>query len=263
MGVGGFLKNAIKGAKGAQKIEAPKVIIPGDINRVKEAIRQSHGEYGAKRVERAADEIPNLEKLYQEEALRSAFGGDNAKALMTMNPKDFEKYATPIPKSADEPMQYRGYGSQYLNDKMKDMSLSEYIDNLVGVKGGFADVPFLLINKEEQGLPLVPFISGHEGRHRNRAMAKKGVDKGLIELLPRAELREPFPRRSQEEYIEALKKELEMTDNMVEPQIYQESGTDSFLDNLNKTDSKIRRPAIKLPDIYAKGGLTNTRKKYA
>jgi hypothetical protein len=254
---GGAIHMQVGGLSKLAKIlkkDAPNIIIPSDISRVKEAVRQSKGDFGARRVERAADEIPNLEKLYKEEALKQAFTGDNAKALMTMNPKDFEKYATPIPKSADEPMQYRGYGSQYLNDKMKGMSLSEYIDNLAGVKGGFADVPFLLINKEEQGLPLVPFISGHEGRHRNRAMAKKGVEQGLVELLPRSELREPFTRRSQEEYIEALKKELEMTNNMVEPQIYQQSGTDSFLDNLNKTDSKVRRPAIKLPDIYAKGG---------
>jgi hypothetical protein len=218
------------------KKDAPNIIIPSDISRVKEAVRQSKGDFGARRVERAADEIPNLDKLYKEEALKQAFTGDNAKALMTMNPKDFERYATPIPKSAEMPMQYR-------------------VNDLMRVKGGFDDVPFFLINKEEQGLPLIPFISGHEGRHRNRAMAKKGVEQGLVELLPRAELREPLPRRSQEEYIEALKKELEMTGNMVEPQIYQQSGTDSFLDNLNKTDSKVRRPAIKLPDIYAKGGI--------
>jgi hypothetical protein len=47
-------------------------------------------------------------------------------------------------------------------------------------------------------------------------------------------LREPFPRRSQEEYIEALRRELEMTNQMIVPEG--------------------NRPAIRLPDIYAKGG---------
>jgi hypothetical protein len=66
-------------------------------------------------------------------------------------------------------------------------------------------------------------------------------------LLPRSELREPFPRRDQEEYIEALRKELGMTDNLVLPQKYNEA-TDSLF------DKQIQRPAIKLPDIYAEGG---------
>jgi len=57
-------------------------------------------------------------------------------------------------------------------------------------------------------------------------------------------LREPFPRRSQEEYIEALRKELEMTGNKVSPERY------SDLDS----DKLIVRPDVDLPDIYAKGG---------
>ena len=259
MGVGGFLKKAIKGAKEIQKVEAPKIIVPGDINRVKEVIRQKKGNYGAQRVERAADEIPNLEKLYQEEALKEAFGGDNAKALMTMNPKDFEKYAAPIPKSSEAPMEYRGYGSQFHDPSMSEMTLEEYLATLKNIEGGFADVPYLGIGKDGDA----PYIAYHEGRHRNRALAKQGQESNLIQLFPRVELREDFPRYTQEEYIEALKKELEKHKNMVEPQIYQESGTDSFLDNLNQTDSKIKRPAIKLPDIYAKGGLSKMRKKYA
>jgi hypothetical protein len=51
-------------------------------------------------------------------------------------------------------------------------------------------------------------------------------------------LREPFPRRSQEEYIEALRKELEMTDNMVLPE-------------------GLERAPIKLPDVYAAGGTVH------
>ena len=48
------------------KKDAPNIIIPSDISRVKEAVRQSKGDFGARRVERAADEIPNLEKLYKD-----------------------------------------------------------------------------------------------------------------------------------------------------------------------------------------------------
>jgi hypothetical protein len=107
------------------------------------------------------------------------------------------------------------------------------------LRGGFTDLPFLDINKQEYGLPLMPFISGHEGRHRSRALAASGQPTSLVRLMPRAELREPFPRRTQEEYIEALRRELEMTDNMVIPQ----AG-----DNLPP------RPAILLPEPYAEGG---------
>lgn len=60
---------------------------------VLQEIRKSKGEYGAKRVQRAADKIPGLENMYSKEGLLRAFGGDNAKALMVMDPADFEKYA--------------------------------------------------------------------------------------------------------------------------------------------------------------------------
>ena len=58
-------------------------------------------------------------------------------------------------------------------------------------------------------------------------------------------MREPLPRRSQEEYIEALKKELEMTGKIVTPEDY---GSD-------------KRPPIILPDIYAKGGAVKPKVK--
>jgi hypothetical protein len=253
-GIMGALSKASEIAKAKKlPIEAPSIIIPSKISNVKEAVRQGKGDFGARRVERAADEIPNLEKMYQENALKEAFIGDNARAVMTMNPKDFEKYASPIPLSMNKPQEYRGYGSQFLDDSMKDMTLSEYIDNLSGVKGGFADVPYLLINKEEQGLPLIPFISGHEGRHRSRSLANQGEQSSLVQFLPRAELREPLPRRTQEEYIEALKKELEMTDNKVVPQRYQDSDAKSS-GNIFAPNRDIIRPAVDLPDIYAEGG---------
>jgi hypothetical protein len=220
-------------------IQPPSIIIPSKIGNVKEAARKSGGEYGARRVERAADEVPNLEKLYKEQALKEAFTGDNAKALMTMNPKDFEKFAMPLDA------RFMDANSTRYTTSGERLPYPEYMSEYLPNVGAFDEMPFLMINKQEQGLPLVPFISGHEGRHRNRVMADKGEKAGLVQLLPRSELREPLPRRSQQEYIEALKEELAMTGNKVKPE--------NYFDNF--TQDVVRRKPIDLPDIYAKGGL--------
>jgi hypothetical protein len=221
--------------------QAPAVVLPSRLNILKEEVKQRHGGQGARRVERAADEVPNLEKLYKMSALRSAFIGDNARAMMTMNPKDFERYAKPLDaRFTDEFSTRHGTNGE-------QMSYREYMEDYLPNVGGFDDVPFLVINKEEQGLPLIPFLTGHEGRHRNRVMANQGEQAGLVQLLPRAELREPFPRKYQEDYLDALKKELGLTDNLVLPEKYTEPGESVF-------ENQIQRPAIKLPDVYADGG---------
>jgi hypothetical protein len=221
-----------------EAVQAPSVVIPSKVSNVEQAIRQSKGEYGAKRVQRAADNIPNLGNLYTEKALTQAFGGDNAKALMAMNPADFEEFAHPILE-----LETRRRG---IEPNKANYPTEEYIKYLSELKG-FDDVPFLQINKEEQGLPLIPYISGHEGRHRSRALANRGESAGLVQLLPRAELREPFPRRSQEEYLEALLKELEMTGNLVLPEKYFPADEYDF-------NKQIQRPAKKLPELFADGG---------
>jgi len=154
---------------------------------------------------------------------------------MTLNPSRFEEFAVPIGSTFTRPNSVRRTSTG------EQVTFPEYLEHLKKV-GGFDDVPFLEINKQLQGTMATPFVSGHEGRHRNRAMAQSGEKSGLVQLLPRSELREPFPRRSQEEYIEALKKELEMTGNVVLPQ------TNTSQPNLPQ------RPAIELPDIYAEGG---------
>jgi hypothetical protein len=262
-------------------IEPPSIIIPSKIGNVKDAMRKRQGEFGARRVERAADEIPNLERMYQEEALKQAFGGDNAKAMMTIDPNDFEKYAMPIPMDIAKNKMYftdidknrtpnmrEVFRDSNLTDSewmaldnrekallthqymrkynQEEMNHEQYLKHLAGIDDGFSDVPFLQINKQEQGLPLTPFISGHEGRHRNRALAGRGEEKSLVQLIPRSELREPFPRRSQEEYLEALKKELEMTGNKVRPESEDVYGGGQI--------QQIKRGLIELPDLYADGG---------
>lgn len=85
-------------------------------------------------------------------------------------------------------------------------------------------------------------------------MAQAGQKKGLVRMLPRSELREPFPRRSQEDYIEAMKKELAMTHGLVLPQKYSESKDEGWTETPVRRPVIVRRPAIKMPDIYAEGG---------
>jgi hypothetical protein len=237
---GGALVKAVRAAQSVGK-QAPSVVIPGKLSSVKEAVRKSKGDFGARRVERAADEIPNLENMYQEEGLRFAFTGDNAQALMTMNPADFEKFALPLIGS-------KGARSPISGGEIDKYSLptDEYIQYLQRLRGGFEEPAFLSINKQEQGLPLMPFISGHEGRHRSRALAASGQPTSLVRLIPRAELREPFPRRSQEEYLQALREELEMTGNLVLPE--------GDMTLYRTGEGPPPRPAVVLPDIYAQGG---------
>jgi hypothetical protein len=236
-----------KGAKTTviETIEAPAVVIPKGIGRVKEAVRATKGNYGAKRVERAADEIANLEKMYTDEALRQAFSGDNAKALMTMNPADFENYAAQLHYKRSVGPNAAKLASQGDLSKFT-MSTEDYLKYLRTLPEGFDQVPYLQISKQETGLPLMPYITGHEGRHRNRSLAGAGQQRSLVQLMPNYELRDPLPRGSQEEYIQALKEEMAMTGNKVKPEKY-------FDDSLPK-NLLIERPPIDLPDFYAKGG---------
>jgi len=195
------------------------------------------GSYAARRLERAADEIPNLEKLFQEQALQRAFLGDNARALMTIKPSNFENYAAPI-------------------GDLLPASSSNIVD-LIGIKnqGGYKDVPFLEVNKKLQGSKGLPFISGHEGRHRNRAMDQSGEQASLVQFLPRSELREPFERRYQDQYINALRQEMALTRNKVMPEKYYESVKDPSGRIVETRD--MQRPVIDLPDLYAEGGVAH------
>lgn len=225
-GGGSVLKSALGLAEKPTKTNIKSLI---------EKVRNEEGTFEARRLERAADEVPNLESMYREGALERLFGGDNARALMTMRPRDFEKYAAPL---KPRPSFVAGSGP-----KKENMSTDEYIRYLSGVNK-FHDVPFLEIDKKMQGSTSLPFIVGHEGRHRNRALAERGEQAGLVQLLPRSQLREPFPRRDREDYLEALRKELSLTGGMVRPESY-------FDDTLG---DNVKRGAIKLPEPYAQGG---------
>jgi hypothetical protein len=205
----------------------PGGAVSGRIKDLISKILKERGSFEAKRLERAADEVANLEALYDQNALEGLFRGDNARALMTMRPERFESFAVPLdPRSID-----RSY-------------LSEYLANV----GPFRDVPFLLFNKETPGSRSLPVIAGHEGRHRNRVMAERGDPTGLVQFIPRAGFRESFPRRDREDYVEALTKELGLSEGMVMPERFKYDYGD------------YRRPAIKLPEVYATGGRAHHSK---
>jgi len=209
---------------------------PDKIKDLMEVVRDQKGNYGARRVERAADEIPNLEELFEKDALREVFTGDNAQALITLRPADFEQYALELTKNrkSDVEPSFSGVPDKYTT------TTDQYVDYLSRLQGGFKEVPYLNLYKDEVGLPVKPEVKGHEGRHRNRALAERGERTSLVQISPRGDLREGLPRRTQEEYIEALKEELERSGRLVLPE--------------RQGPSFPFRPAIKLPDVYAKGG---------
>jgi hypothetical protein len=199
------------------------------------------GTYAARRLQRAADEIPNLEKLFQEEALRRAFaGGDNASAVMTMNPADFEKYSIPI---------HPYFTTKKFPTLVKDdYSTDDWVKHLKTVQG-YDQVPHLAVDKGEVGADMLPIIIGHEGRHRNRALADKGVTSSLIRFKPRGDLREALPLESQEQYIDSIRKEMQLTGNRVKPEQYYDP----------VADQEVRRRAIAMPDLYAEGGAVHSQ----
>ena len=228
------------------KDNGKKRLAKGGSAELKKYILNNEGTYGARRLERAIDEIPNLEDMYNEHALKRAFTGDgqNTNLLARINPADFEKYAVGLnSRTHREP-------TPSLEDKKKkrevgkyDMSTDDYLKYLASI-GKLSDVPYLHMYQDETGIPLIPHITGHEGRHRNRALANKGQAKNLIQVHMKGALREDFPRRDREEYINALQKQLASSHNLVYPEHRGE-------------DDEPRRPAIKLPDIYADGGKVN------
>lgn len=209
---------------------APTIMKRSGLTDLQEQLRQRNGNFGAQRVQQAADLVPNLEQQYTQNALLRAFtgNGDNAAGLMVLNPKDFEKFAAPISKN-------------YVNSK--------YIDELAGIARdqGFSDVPYLMLNREES--KYIPkelqdlSIAGHEGRHRTRALSDLGDQSTLIQMIPRANLREHLPRYSQQEYLDALQKDLGSF-----PMVRPEEAFDPV------TDTIISRPRMDLPNIFKDGG---------
>ncbi len=231
----GKSKTMVWRPEAAESVEAaaPAVIIPSKISNVEKAVRESRGEFGGKRVQRAADKIKNLEDQYTEEALRRAFAGDNTNLLMIGNPAEFKNFA------AELTAPYRPGIEKYLwemsnkNTRPSEIPLEARRQGNVVWEGGATDVPFLELNQKEGKLP---FVSGHEGRHRNLAMEELGYPSTLWRMMPRAALREDFPRRDPEEYLNALIEHLGTREPLVIP------------------EGKDWADAINLPELFAEGG---------
>jgi len=168
-----------------------KILSKSIADMIKE-IKQTRGGYEAKRLERAADEVPNLERLYQKDALDQLFRGDNAKGIMTMRPGDFERYAKPLDYQPKEAKRFFFGKPEGFPEGGTEEQYLQYL-----AKQKFSDVPFLDVNKlqgKKGKSSLV--ITGHEGRHRNRALDAAGEQAGLVQFLPRSGLREDFPQVS-------------------------------------------------------------------
>ena len=126
------LQKAAEAAKaaGTVKPEAPTIIVPqrGKIQDIMENVRKQRGNYAARRVERAADEVPNLEHQYTQNALEREFTASNPQALMVLNPKDFEQFAHPLASALTE--RTSNYGKYNVP---AEMGYDDYIEHLANI----------------------------------------------------------------------------------------------------------------------------------
>jgi len=221
------------------------------IKEMEDYIRQKRGEFAAKRVQRAADEIPNLENIYTAGALKEAFEKKNA-GLMTMNPADFEKYA----ERMREDITSKNAKRKTRDEKI--VSFDDYLKHLAQIKGGFDEVPFLELGHRDAG--FLPSIEGHEGRHRSRVLTGKGTKKSLVQLMPTSRMLLPMPKSNNEKLVQNLRKTLG-ENRFVSPEgggllpSDQTYGMYKWMKDNNLLDTN--RP--QLPEVYAKGGSVEDR----
>ena len=155
----------------------------GKLYELEKRLLRSQGAEGAKRVQRAADEIKNLEDQFSLDALELAFQGRKGspyQGVMTMKPGDFEKFAARLDERLPN-LSRRVEDLQWVLRDAADKNLSESRRALMG----FSDVPYLRADVEPGKLAR---ITGHEGRHRTRAMTAEGMPTTLVELLPQSGL---------------------------------------------------------------------------
>jgi hypothetical protein len=216
------------------------------LKEMEEYIRQKRGEFGAKRVQRAADEIPNLESMYTPEALKHTFERQNA-GLMSMNPSDFEKFA----ERMREDITSKNAKRKTREDNI--LTFDDYLKHLADLKGGFDEVPFLELGHRDA--EYLPSIEGHEGRHRSRVLTAKGAKKSLVQLLPSARMAMFLPKRNGEKLLQKMNQTLG-ENRFVSPEgggllpSDQTAGMYKWLKDNNLLDTN--RP--QLPEVYSKGG---------
>jgi hypothetical protein len=120
MAGGGIAK---KTAKAATKASEKAVSAARDMAKkskyktLEPQVREREGQYGVQRLERIFDEVPNIYRQYDDEALLSALRGDNAQTLMIMRPEDFENFASPLNVSGSDISK----GNKSLNDYVREL----------------------------------------------------------------------------------------------------------------------------------------------
>lgn len=212
------------------------------IKELRQKIANEEGLYAARRLDRAADEVRNLDTTFNERALRDAFMGENTKGLAVINPADFEKYAASIPK--------HGYDETHAGPTYKigdkTVTYDEYIKYLQNIANttGFKGVPFIGVDTTSNGVLSVPI---HEGRHRQRALSDLGDSTSLIQVLSGPVIREPMPRKTKEEGIEAAKAAMSRKSAISE----------DALRNYKPGQQLTTDELVILPELFAKGGFAN------
>ena len=143
----------------------------GALTQIIKRLMSSGDERAARRLERAADEVPNLTDQFSADALERAASRDAR--FSTVNPAEFERYAYP------------------LEGPIHKLEAQELFD-ATGGKPRYRDVPWISLDRrlradgEDRVLP-VPGVRGHEGRHRMRALAGGGNERSLMMLMPEYE----------------------------------------------------------------------------
>ena len=169
--------------------------------------------------------------------------------LTVMKPSEFESFASPLGDSVEKIQKYSRTGEtasfNWDEPYLSYVDYMKYLEN-VAKNTGFREVPYLHLNKTETGLPLNSFISGHEGRHRTRTLSKLGDKPTLVQLKPRGELYQSqptnindygLPINTQEEFVNALNKEMSLNKN-VSPQTYLESQPNSLFEKEIRREAK-------------------------
>lgn len=188
-------------------------VTPSLIAKVRDRLlnEKQGGDQLVRRLERAADEVPNLEKQFDERGLFDLFGrvnagysGNRPNLIKVIHPLEFSsKYAAELPTMGRKEILSKTDVGDGLKSTGKDLSNADYVDYLANEvlknQGGFNRVPSLSLEYrnygkdsshiiQPHGTPQL-YIGGHEGRHRTAALDRAGFDKTLVEFDPRSDLR--------------------------------------------------------------------------
>jgi hypothetical protein len=268
---GGPIKSALEGVGKA----AAEVKKTGKLTRLQKELRERGGEKQAQRLERAADEIPGLERLFHSRGLIEAFQGSEGfpyQGVVTMRPGDYKNFSQPLEVDLSEGRQgISPYSVQNIED----------LRELIRRGRPFTSVPYLQLDKKG---PLT-IVSGHEGRHRTRAMEAEDMPATLVQVLPRhalkfKDLRNPSPSEWRQKLSEAMGPEglvlpeggmklnpkfaraSELAKKASEERDWNKFGAlDRELSRYHKED-KVKLPDLEMltefPEIYQKGGAVKS-----